>query len=240
MGDPTRAALDIETTGLNPWEDRIVTIAVVSGEGDIIEAFDSEDDESGILYDLDFYLEDSGIRSIVTWNGSEFDMPFMAVRRLLLGHSPRRGMLIVPKGGVGKYGKPLYDGVWAFDSGKVAVEFSDVAYEYQGYCEERGVKWGLKPLAAHFKLGHVSGVDFESDVVVGSIPCVHDTDAHGEVHESDPVIRKFGILDLTQEQRVLYCTSDAQLALALDEERTSFRPPGPGQAVLYEGPMTIL
>jgi uncharacterized protein len=66
------AFLDIETTGLSPYEG-IVTAVTVHGGGRT-RSFVADDD----LEELPAYLRRFGV--LVTFNGSQFDVPFLAVR----------------------------------------------------------------------------------------------------------------------------------------------------------------
>lgn len=222
-------SVDIETTGLNPWEDRAVTVALVGNQGDTVEVFDEPEDEQRLLQDVEGYMRHTKIDLLVGWNHTEFDLPFLAVRFVLNGVD--LPPFIRPTGEVGKYGKPRYDGMW------YGASFRDIAYDYQEEAMAAGVKWSLKPFAEYKKLGKGIEVDFERDVVTGKRPCQHDTDFGGNQHEHDLITRRFTILDLDTEQRKLYCASDAQLTMALFQGL----PEGAkGQAVLLNGGLTIL
>lgn len=78
-------AFDIETTGLNPEEDRVVSLAVATETESVV--FDSAVEET--LFDdiLSWFTNPrrpGGV--IVTWNGCAFDWPFLSTRAHLLGH----------------------------------------------------------------------------------------------------------------------------------------------------------
>ena len=66
------AFLDIETTGLSPYEG-IVTVVSVHGAGQVRSFVAGED-----LEELPAYLRRFGV--LVTFNGSRFDVPFLLVR----------------------------------------------------------------------------------------------------------------------------------------------------------------
>ena len=77
--------LDIETDtaagGLDPGVAAIVAVAVSTGTGDVV--FDG--DESTLLGALEGHLGSLEPGVIVTWNGSSFDLPFLADRAALHG-----------------------------------------------------------------------------------------------------------------------------------------------------------
>ncbi|HAS09934.1 MAG TPA: hypothetical protein DCS55_05345, partial [Acidimicrobiaceae bacterium] len=81
--------LDIETDttvdGLDPNVSRIVAVALSTELGD--ELFDGPEDE--LLAELDLRLGELAPGVLATWNGSAFDLPFIADRavrwRLRLG-----------------------------------------------------------------------------------------------------------------------------------------------------------
>ncbi len=77
--------LDIETDtavdGLDPATSRIVAVAVSTSEGD--EVFDG--DESSILSRVDAALAHLPAGIIATWNGANFDLPFLARRARFAG-----------------------------------------------------------------------------------------------------------------------------------------------------------
>lgn len=194
-------SMDIESTGLNPWEDRVTTVALIGEHGDRIDVFDDAENEEDVLQQVEGYMRHTRINTLLGWNHTEFDLPFLAVRFVLTGVD--MPPFIRPTGEVGKYGKLRYDGAW------YGAAFHDIAYDYKEYAESVGVKWGLKPVAKAKKMGPGIEVDFE-----------HQT-----------------ILDLTKEQRELYCVSDAQLVLGLAEQL----PLAPkGQAVTLNEGFSIL
>ena len=72
MFRPETAFLDIETTGLSPYEG-IVTVVTVHGGGKT-RSFVADDD----LEELPAYLRRFGV--LVTFNGRRFDVPFLEFR----------------------------------------------------------------------------------------------------------------------------------------------------------------
>lgn len=77
---PALHGLDIETDtaedGLDPSVSRVVAVAVSSRSGDAV--FTGEEPE--LLVALDAHLRSLSPGVVVTWNGSSFDLPFIAAR----------------------------------------------------------------------------------------------------------------------------------------------------------------
>lgn len=221
-------AMDIETSGLNPWESRLVTAAFVGNQGDDVEVYDEPTNEELILTQIEQHMRQTRIEQLIGWNHTEFDLPFLAVRFVLNGID--LPPFLKPMGEVGKYGKPRYGGYW------YGAKFVDVAYDYEEWAKEHGVKWGLKPVAKAKHLGGGVEIDFNKQVD-GFVPCQHPKDFGGTEHSLDPITRPFTILDLDKDERKLYCVADAQMVMALFMEPKE----GPkGQAVTLEGGLTIL
>lgn len=85
---PTYSALktlvvDIETAGINPRENRIYAIGCMSEIGEIAIFMDQA--ESKILQEFLKHLEASKPEVIYTYNGTEFDLPFIIIRCELHG-----------------------------------------------------------------------------------------------------------------------------------------------------------
>ena len=82
---PPRYGLDIETDtsagGLDPSCSAVIAAAVSTTSGDVV--FDG--DEASLLLALDAHLAALAPGVLVTWNGSGFDLPFIARRAALLG-----------------------------------------------------------------------------------------------------------------------------------------------------------
>jgi uncharacterized protein YprB with RNaseH-like and TPR domain len=70
--------LDIETSGLKANEGRIVAIGIMKGESPEVRYAASLDEETALLDWLRRELE--GCETLVTWNGSSFDIPFILSR----------------------------------------------------------------------------------------------------------------------------------------------------------------
>lgn len=77
--------LDIETdtsvNGLDPATSRIVAVALVAGRDEWV----FEGDEAHLLADLDRRVAALQPGTLVTWNGANFDLPFLARRAELVG-----------------------------------------------------------------------------------------------------------------------------------------------------------
>jgi len=228
----SRIAIDIETTGLNPWEDRVVTACIkdVGGSG---LSFDEPEDERKLLWSLGESIQSVGYGSLlIGWNHTEFDLPFLAVRYALWGIG-YMGPTTKPTGKLGKYGKPTHWGDW------FGAMYKDVAPDWEAYAEAQGIRWGLKPVAGHLFKEQPKVVDFSRGVPTGEVgPCKHPRDFGGNEHEYDPVTRPFTILDMDRQERIDYCMSDVDLVLRL-YGHWSHPAQVKGQAVLAK-PITIL
>lgn len=130
-------ALDIETTGLDPETDSVVAVGIAR-PGDV-QAIRS-DDEVELLHWVESVMSvgpPSGL--VVTWNGEEFDLPFLAQRFRDRGVPTK--LSAVPRAELGKYGKPLHTCTWA------GLEHLDLAPIYREAAKQHGVPWSLKPVA---------------------------------------------------------------------------------------------
>jgi len=78
--------LDIETDtatdGLDPQVGRILCVGVSGCGGELVLA---HHDEAALLADLDSWLGEMTPGVIATWNGSAFDLPYLATRARLVG-----------------------------------------------------------------------------------------------------------------------------------------------------------
>jgi DNA polymerase elongation subunit (family B) len=130
-------SLDIETTGLDAETERVraVALAQVGGTQVLVS-----DDEVEVLIQLEDSV--SALPSdvtIVTWNGEEFDMPFLATRFERMGVSST--LHVAPTAGVGKYGRSLFHAKWA------SRRHIDIAPFFKERAVSLGVSWNLKPVA---------------------------------------------------------------------------------------------
>ena len=131
-------AVDIETSGLDPADAEILAVGITDSDGSQA----ATGDEASILGEVVAYLRTltSGA-TLVTWNGAEFDLPFIQARAHRLDLDI--GLRIEPTGEIGKYGKPLYEGTW------VGHNHVDIAPAYRTIAEQAGIRWSLKPVARH-------------------------------------------------------------------------------------------
>jgi DNA polymerase elongation subunit (family B) len=130
-------ALDIETTGLDPSRHRVVAVGLV-GPRDRHAFLDG--DEKRLLETLETYVRRIPAHAyLVTWNGEEFDLPFLAKRFSKLG--VRTTLKLSRKRGRGKYGGRVYEAEWG---GKDHV---DIAPMYRHIAEAKRIPWNLKPVA---------------------------------------------------------------------------------------------
>ncbi len=86
--------LDIETTGLDPFSDRIVVIGVLKGKD--VRVF-TDEEESKILRDFyDYILDDEDplrTQVLIGYNIQNFDIPFITARTLKWGYLVEAGLL---------------------------------------------------------------------------------------------------------------------------------------------------
>ena len=81
--------LDIETTGLDPLRDNLVLLGFIVFEGDksyIIQYFAEDNFEEERL--LKIYLKMTADKTIITYNGDKFDIPFLNIRLDKYGLEP--------------------------------------------------------------------------------------------------------------------------------------------------------
>ena len=129
-------ALDIETTGLNPDEHEIVAVGIATTQSS--RAYLG--DEGDILRKVEARICSAPAESgIVTWNGEEFDLPFLRTRYEVLGMTT--SLRLRSRGIPGKYGKPRYEATWSH------LSHVDIAPLFATRAKELGVKWSLKPVA---------------------------------------------------------------------------------------------
>ncbi len=132
--------LDIETTGLNPHIDRVRAVGLAARDGTKVLVSDEELDLLTELEELVLALPARA--AIVTWNGEEFDMPFLAMR--FEQRDIASTLRVKPTAGVGKYGRPLFSAYWG------SHRHIDIAPLYRREAESAGVAWNLKPIAKAF------------------------------------------------------------------------------------------
>lgn len=137
-------AFDLETTGLDPRVDRITT-ATLYGAG---LAMCLEAEELAII-DL---LAASLARvegTVIGWNSSVFDFPFLHARCVRAGRTPFFTMTLNPDI-VPKYDPlPGYEGGYdiLIDGAEQPLAHHDIAYDFEQWAKDHGVAWSLKPVA---------------------------------------------------------------------------------------------
>ena len=169
-------AIDIETDtstividgeevglGLDPRIGAIVSIAVKSRKGSRVWSVEDGTTEEDIIAGLADYLQSLEPSTLVSWNGSIFDFPFIETRARILGLNTGLECEADPDA-VPKYEPtPGYEGgvkaTWKAVGG--THDHIDAAYLLKDYCEENRVKWSLKPVAAHLGMNPVE-VDREA------------------------------------------------------------------------------
>lgn len=140
--------LDIETdtsqNGFDPSIARVLSVAVASHDGSVLVVLDDED-EVALLGETLNVLHGLEPGTVATWNGSGFDLSFLAIRLSRYGFhhnwdlwQSARPAKYPPVGG---YPVRARIGTHAH---------IDVAFPYQALCETSGIEWSLKPVARHF------------------------------------------------------------------------------------------
>lgn len=150
-------ALDIETdtnatpvdpavpAGLDPRAAAVISAAVWDTRDGSASYFDG--DEASVLTRLEERLADAGDGVLVTWNGANFDLPYLAHRYDLHGVATTL-RLVEADNRAPKYdalpGKHA-NGYWA---AWADLTHLDIAFAYRQIADDLGVKWSLKPVAA--------------------------------------------------------------------------------------------
>lgn len=130
-------ALDIETDGLEASNARVLAVGLVTSGWDRVI---SDVDERKLLSTLE-----KAIRSkddcafLITWNGEEFDLPFLRARFEVHGIATK--LDLTPTGKVGKYGRERFKAKWSH------LDHVDLAPLYESFSKELAIKWSLKPIA---------------------------------------------------------------------------------------------
>ena len=75
--------IDIETTGINPYEDRITVIGCVSVIDEVVDEFAISGEEKDMIERFNKLIEN--YEEIITWNGFSFDIPFIKTRAMKYG-----------------------------------------------------------------------------------------------------------------------------------------------------------
>lgn len=137
ISHPALVALDIETTGLTAETSQVKGIGLACHDRTDVRI---SDDEGAILawVEQQIRLAPPGT-VLVTWNGEEFDLPFLKTRFDLNGMAST--LELRSRGMTGKYGKPLYSAKWG------QVTHVDIAERYRLWASTEHISWRLKPVA---------------------------------------------------------------------------------------------
>jgi hypothetical protein len=149
-GDP---APDGTPPGLDPRVSAVISVAVWDRSTDSGAYFTG--DEPELLCALEAHLASLPGGVIVTWNGANFDLPYLADRFAANGIAPslqlRRSATRPPKYSPLPGHCPTgYEATWG------PHRHLDVAYAYQKTAERVGVPWRLKPMAAAFDIDMIT------------------------------------------------------------------------------------
>jgi hypothetical protein len=159
-------ALDIETEtgpchspvqeccarrGLDPGITPITVVSISDAIGATVLR-SSTLGEAGLLRALDAALAGrSGY--LVTWNGSAFDLPFIAERAIVCGVA--LGLEVVADASIEIKYQPLPGHSTAYRGRWHGLEHVDIQFAYKDLAEMQLIRWGLKPVANHFGLAPV-------------------------------------------------------------------------------------
>lgn len=151
----SRVALDIETytggvtpdgerTGLDPRYTPIISVAATFAHEGEFFAYPHERD---ILAALEEWMREFAPQAelLVTWNGANFDLPFLATRAAMnnieISLSLRPSELRPPK----------YRVCPGYSAGQLAnwagTDHVDLMYAYEDFARTSNIRWGLKPVA---------------------------------------------------------------------------------------------
>ena len=146
-----RYALDIESdttiNGLDPAVSFVRSIAILGSEGSYVAEAKTREREPALLLSAFDWLTKLDPGVVVTWNGSCYDLPFLADRLIACGldweveFGIRHDPTIVPKyealpGHLGGYRATSFAG----------HDHADIAYGWKAWAEANGVSWSLKPV----------------------------------------------------------------------------------------------
>lgn len=130
-------SLDIETSGLDPSVNEVLAVGLSAQTWSLALTGKEEPTLLRILESTIRTFEEGSV--ILTWNGEEFDLPFLRRRYELLGLDT--ALELTPKQGVGKYGGAVFEARWGKSN------HIDIAPFYREIAERLGVPWSLKPVA---------------------------------------------------------------------------------------------
>lgn len=149
--------------GLDPRITPVTAVAMhAGGNSHVLHADDSADGEPALLEQVGAFMIGAGANRnsggvLVTWNGSVFDLPFLADRARILGVLDYwyAGLDLTPDPSFA----PKYDPLPGHDGGYRAtwcgLPHIDIAYVDKDECLAAGVSWSLKPWAKHLGMDPV-------------------------------------------------------------------------------------
>jgi hypothetical protein len=137
--------LDIETDtaidGRDPRVAGVIAIAIADANGAIAVLCGPE---RAALRGMVAVLDDLPPGVVTTWNGSGFDLPFIAERCAKLGIALPWELTATDL--PAKYA-PLPNRAGRYRATLGAHAHADIAWAYEEYCNETATPWSLKPLA---------------------------------------------------------------------------------------------
>jgi DNA polymerase elongation subunit (family B) len=130
-------ALDIETNGLDPQSNEVLAVAFVGAAFE--RCFLGSDERHILIQTEDFVRHHLANSLIVTWNGEEFDLPFLKER--FDRRDLQSSLILTERLEVGKYGGKLFRAAWG------ASSHVDIAPMFKQAAASLGIPWSLKPIA---------------------------------------------------------------------------------------------
>jgi DNA polymerase elongation subunit (family B) len=131
-------AIDIETSGLNPNESALLAVGLADDLASVRSLTGAPEEE--LLDKLEYEIR--GLQPgtlLLSWNGEEFDFPFLMRRYELCGVATT--LELVPQGRAGKYGKERYEVRWGH------LRHVDLAPVFEDWARKTNTQWSLKPVA---------------------------------------------------------------------------------------------
>lgn len=137
-------AFDIETTGLNPSEDVVRSIAVCSHAATVVW---ENANERELLDDFHHWLTSRTPGTLISWNGSGFDIPFLMSRAAATG-SPL-GRILVARTVPSR--SPQYGPLAGHDGGYILAaagwDHIDAMLPWRDISQRDGLRYNLKAVA---------------------------------------------------------------------------------------------
>lgn len=152
-------AAGFTSRGLIPQISPVLSVAFTDGQ--FREVFHQDGNEATLLRRVAMFVGDSALgypgTVLVTWNGSVFDLPFLADRARILGLEQYwySGLRLTPDPSfVPKY-DPLPGHAGGYTATWAGLRHVDMAYVDRDECVAAGVEWSLKPWAEHLGMNPV-------------------------------------------------------------------------------------